>query len=142
MVRTSGTTFFHHGSEDRSSANQVAVAEPTSFFRLDISVPKTYLSGVKIHGRMPKLTLKVDTSFWVVLSQILQWWPSILIPRSSSCALDGHAVFGSAPIPTAMIVLLEYLRHVVSSSPRRSILDVIITWHMLCCHRDLVVGIL
>lgn len=70
---------------------------------------------------MPELTLEVDACFRVVLRQILQWWPCVLVPLGSGCAFDRHAFLASFSLlraggivwgPTACSLLLPMGMHI------------------------------
>ena len=75
----------------------------------------------------------------VSLRQIRKDWPSISVPFGSVCAFQRYPI-KSLECLTFNITL--YLRHEVGTGPRRSILNVIVAWHMFGNDSDRVVFIL
>ena len=86
-------------------------------------------------------TLEVNACIWMVLGKISKLGPSILVPFRGIRTFERGTAVCLVGLFSAILVGF-HLRQVVCTCPRRGIFDVIIAWHMLCCHGDLVAGVL
>jgi hypothetical protein len=135
-----GTTSLNHGFGDNNSANQFAVAEPTSLERLRIS--HSVCSSKSLYPRdtptYPGSVRPLRGGF----SQALLEEPMCLCPiQQLSNPERKPCSFVSTDILLKECTPSKYLRQVICSSPGRGILDIVVAGHVLSSNNDLVVRI-
>lgn len=138
---TSGTTSLYHGSGLSSSENHCPVVDSLSLIRLytTVAVVDQFalddIEGASAYvGNESPLLDSSPLDLGATAMLPFQTCRPCCSPRPP-CVAESHWYTHHALIIAH--TPLKYIREIIGTCPRRSIFDVIVSWHVLCYNRNL-----
>ena len=138
--RLQETGFIHHGPGLSTTDWSTEVHQTTMLSRIQRPSSGSLPNMLGFSQRkdalftVGRLTLKMDTCFRVIASKMFEGRPRISVPFCRRRASRRHTGRDSAYASGSDG--WSDLRHIVGTRPRRSILYIVVTWHMFRCDSD------